>query len=319
MRKKKYLKIFLSIMFFLTLTIQVFAKNITKDIPDVYLGEDNLQYEKGSNIPFTGTVTRICNNVKWLEYNVKNGKDEGLCTEWNFRGTRKMHSIMYKEGVKLWQKSWTPSGKEFYGKYKNDLPWNGVFEEEFPWGAYFESDVPANGRGRKYITFVNGVENGTACWYGEQKNEQLLAEGTYKDGQPWQGQFVMPIEEPPTMSYSWDIKSFQAGVPEGEVYYYAAERVLTPETRGHIVYEMVKQKYSGLYKNGERWQGMFIQKFNGFVWEQLFYEKGKMIRKEYTVIYSGRDYEEAIIAGWLPVKEKKLPENKPGSDNNSAK
>ena len=313
------MKVFLEFMFVLSLINQTFANDIT----NVYLREDNLLHREGSNIPFTGIATRIDNNVKWLEYNVKNGKMDGLNTKWTFSGTRKMHSVMYKGGIKLWQKSWTPSGKEFYGEYKNDSPCNGIFEEDSSWGAYFDGDVPRNGHGLKYVTFENGIENGAVSWYAEQKDERLLAEGTYKNGNPWQGQFVIPVPGSLSTIYLWEIKSFQAGVPDGDVYYYAAEMILTPETKGHIVYEMVKQKHSGIYKNGRRWQGMFIQRFpeKEYIWEQLFYEEGKIIRKEYTAIYSGIDNIHATLSGWLPVNGEKLPDNKSSSksDNNSAK
>jgi antitoxin component YwqK of YwqJK toxin-antitoxin module len=324
------MRISLIIIFFLSLTIQVSAKlnakfiakyfSDVKTTPDVYHGKNNLLYEKGSNIPFTGTVVTFVNNVKWLEYNIKNGKPDGLWTEWNYCGLRKMHSIMYKDDIKIWQRSWTPSGKEFFGEFKNDLPWNGVFEEEFAWGAYFD-DTTGNGRGSKYTSFADGIENGPALWYGEKKDEILLAEGIYKNGKPWQGSFVIPILDPLTHTvFLWEIKSFQAGVPDGEVYYYAAEEIArTPETRGHRVYKMVKQNHSGIYRNGERWQGMFVQLFRGkkILWEQLFYKEGKVVSKKYTAVYSGLDNQTAIILGWLTADGEKFPDNE--SDNKYTK
>lgn len=322
------MKIFFAQMIFVFFTIQIFGVTIKelpkiKDIPDVYLGEDNLCYSRDSNTPFTGTVARFRNNVKWLEYNVKNGKDNGLCTEWNVYNSRKMCQVMYKDGIKIWQKSWAPSGKEFNGEFKNGLPWDGVFEEEFPWGACFQVDITGNLHGRKYVTFVDGIENGPVWWFGEKSDERLLAEGIYRNGKPWQGRIVIPIPYLHVKTvYLWEIKSFQAGIPEGEVLYYAVEMVLTSETRGRIVYDMVKQKDSGIYKNGERWSGMFVQRFpeKEYIWEKLFYKEGKVVRREYTAVYSGIDDRHAFLSGWLPVKEEKSPDSKSGgkSDNSAS-
>ena len=107
---------------------------------------------------------------KRFEYNFKNGKEDGLSTDWYENGKKKVESI-YKDGKRDGLvTNWYENGqKKYEGTWKNGRE-NGL---ETRW---FE-----NGKKDSESTFKNGEMDGlVTSWY---ENGQKKLEKTFKDGE----------------------------------------------------------------------------------------------------------------------------------------
>ena len=49
------------------------------------------------------------NGMKWWEVTLKDGKEDGLWTQWNENG-QKSEERNYKDGERLWQRLWNKDG-----------------------------------------------------------------------------------------------------------------------------------------------------------------------------------------------------------------
>ena len=107
---------------------------------------DGLWYEGDSETPFTGiVVAKHENGQKALEGTSKDGKREGLATEWYEDGQKKVEAT-YKDG-----------------------------KREGLWTSWYE-----NGQKKAETIFKDGKTEGLVTWWHE--NGQKSAEATFKDG-----------------------------------------------------------------------------------------------------------------------------------------
>jgi len=127
--------------------------------------ESEILYKDGESInEWTSNYYYYDNGQKWYVVTLKDGKQDGLETEWYENGQKKSE-ITYKDGKKdgLWT-SWYENGqKKYEGKYLE--------------GKELDSFNTWNEDGRTMVKNGNGVN---IWWY---ENGQKKSEGTYKNGE----------------------------------------------------------------------------------------------------------------------------------------
>ena len=132
------------------------AKNIASK--DLFL-IDNIAYIKGTDNPYTGKVVdKYSNGTKHFQAFLKNGKQDGITTEWYKDGSVKTKNSYVDgkhDGSTIW---WQPNGKKIFETY-----------------------------------FINGMESGTATQWsnnGKKISELYTKDGivygfvTYEKGEP---------------------------------------------------------------------------------------------------------------------------------------
>ncbi len=303
------------------------AVDNTIDGENIIKKDDRLYYQKSDEkTPYTGNAIYYTEGKKAEEGRFKDGRQEGV---WKYyydngeiadeggyeygrkegiwqhysRDGKKILSTNYRDvidGSKLWEKGVRPDGIDFFGYCSYAMSLDGVVREEYPWGFSNYIDTRGNMREEKYVSYDNGLKHGLTTWFGPDK--KIIAEGNYLNDERWHGKFIIPRSR-----FLWEIVSYNEGVPDGEVRYFTVDDV-TWRGGDYFKYKMIELKPCGVYKEGQRWEGLFIKpSTKKGIWERMFYEGGKLIKKEYTKAYSGSTD---------PVKDDELPDNKPSSKAN---
>lgn len=275
------------------------AVDNTIDGENIIQKDYELYYQKGNEkTPYTGNAIYYTEGKKREEGSFKDGKKEGVWKHYTNNGKlfidtnyldgrksgfenfyseegKKVLSIHYnKKGFKNFERGVRPDGKEFSGSFWDNIPWDEEIKEDFPWGPY------QHGQGNpyykeKYVSYNRGIREGLTIWFGH--DNKIIAEGNYVNDERWQGKFVIPRSK-----FLWEIVSYSEGIPDGEVHYF---KLVSVNSKLGDCFEEIKP--CGVYKEGQRWQGLFMNPSSTehYVWEQMFYEDGKLIKKEYAKIY----------------------------------
>ena len=306
----------------------IMAVDNTIDGENIIQKDYELYYQKGDEkTPYTGSVVYFNEGKKWQEGSFKDGRkqgtwklyynngkvaDEGSYVHGRKEGVwqhyshdgKKLLSTCYRDfinGPKVWERGIRPDGVNFEGLFIDGVPDDGVVKELYPWGFSNYIDTRGNVDAEKYVSYKKGLKDGITIWFGPDK--KILAEGYYSNDERWKGKFIIPRSK-----FLWEIITYNEGVPDGEVRYFAIDDV-TWRGGDYFKYKMIELKPCGVYKEGQRWEGLFIKPYptKEDIWERMFYEGGKLIKKEYTKAYSGNTD---------TVKDDELPDNKTSSKAN---
>lgn len=125
----------MKLIFIIILILSLFIScNKQIDISNLIVGKNELVYEKGTHIPFSGVAILKNNNMIITLWNYKNGKSDGICKNFYDNGNLK-----------------------FYGEFKNGLP-NGILKEYNSNGTLILEERYKNGllNGEKKEFYDNG-------------------------------------------------------------------------------------------------------------------------------------------------------------------
>jgi len=287
---------FIAIVF--QITVITIGQLVTVDGNKLTEGTDRIYYTD-KNVPYTGEAVYYADKKKEEEGNFKEGRQNGVWkyyfnngkitiegkyvhgakdSHWNYysRDGKIIYTACYFNGRKVWEKGVRPDGEDFFCFFRDGRPQDGVAKESYPWGLASHIDTRGNLYEEKYVSYRAGEKSGSTIWFGPDK--KILAEGNYLNDERWEGKFVIPMG-----SFLWKIESYRAGAPDGEVRYYAIGGIMEKKGNNYFEYKMIELKPYGVYKDGQKWNGMFIRYWpekNG--WMRMFYKDGKLEKKEYT-------------------------------------
>lgn len=240
-------KHFLLIFFCLTI-VQVYAQKnkVSFHQLDIHRG---LYFQRNTMAPFTGVAVDYYNKKKKrVEIHFKDGKLNGLSSEWAKNG-KKVLETNYQNGLQEgMEKNWYASGKKKTELNYSNGKANGVFKE---W--YEDGQLKTQGK------YINGLEEGEHQWlYDNGTNEMTIpytrgqANGIikawYKGGQrKFEKHFVNGQEEGPSIEW------FENGIKKSEGSY----------TNGQVDGETKLWSKAGILQEKAIYQqGKMIQEFN---------------------------------------------------------
>ena len=134
---------------------------------------DGVFYTKDTNKPYSGQVFSLYEDgEKKSEGTIKEGKWDGLWTEWYENGQKKQEGT-YKEGQQdVFRTYWDNDGSKYEGKMIRKDGEDGTF---LFWYDNEKTKIQTQ------ISYKNGKMDGLCTvWY---ENGQKLSEDTYKDGE----------------------------------------------------------------------------------------------------------------------------------------
>ena len=134
---------------------------------------DGVFYTKDTNKPYSGQVFSLYEDgEKKSEGTIKEGKWDGLLTEWYENGQKKQEGT-YKEGQQdVFRTYWDNDGSKYVGKVSPSYTQtDGTF-------LYWYDDQT---KIKYYHTYKDGEKDGLSVWWYE--NGQKKQEGTWKDGE----------------------------------------------------------------------------------------------------------------------------------------
>jgi hypothetical protein len=250
--------------------------------------------------------------IKEMEYHYKEGLTDGLCTDWWSEGT-KLQEFTDRRGVH--------QGRYREWHYDGQLMTDCIYRDGKVWnGMYGKSDLDhyENYGTAVFVqdTYRDGVKDGPAkVWvheYGEP--EEVLANGTRKNGQPWDGTVLTFVHLAAGECRYW-VRTYKQGKVGGPARLYAARArysqeqdgirvALGPTTHDMLViaegdleeitlaggslrvvpkglWRFRDQRtpttvLEGTYRNGEPWSGTFPRHGgHGNILDQCTFEKGK--------------------------------------------
>jgi antitoxin component YwqK of YwqJK toxin-antitoxin module len=142
---------------------------------------EGIMYLKGSDTPYTGKVFNLyTNGQKEEEGNYKDGKEDGLWTEWHKNGQKKTEGN-YKNGKPVFLKG----SSKWWDKNGNltDIAGN-ILEKAKPEGVNMDEELER----RERIFYRKGSDTPyTGKVYSLYPSGQKEAEGNFKDGKPADG------------------------------------------------------------------------------------------------------------------------------------
>jgi antitoxin component YwqK of YwqJK toxin-antitoxin module len=127
--------------------------------------KDNIIYERGSDVPFTGREKARTEN-KIIEYDVKDGLKHGVFLLYSLDGTLEVKGqIDSNRNVGKWQYFYSTGEIESEGNFDNDLP-------EGCWIYYFP-----DGKKREEGNFTKGKRTG--IWYQYNEEGEVILEKNF--------------------------------------------------------------------------------------------------------------------------------------------
>ncbi len=160
--------------------------------------------------------------VKEMEWHYTSGLTDGLCRDWWSNGNP-LQEYTDKQGVHHGRfRRWDEDGKLLTDCiYRDGKIWSGVYHKSgYEWYEHYGWDLLV------MDTYREGVKDGSAkVWVQEYgRPEEVLAEGTWKNGQPWEGT-ALTFEHPSTEECRYWVRTYREGKVRGPARLYAGSGV----------------------------------------------------------------------------------------------
>lgn len=266
-------------------------------------------YEKG--IPVSGVAMFKKNYITTY----KNGKKHGL--ETSIRGDR-----FSSKAIDSMSRNYVDGqleGKiEFYkqkkliatGVYKNNKPYTGVFHEDSKGTVQYINEYAEGALMKHELHFRDILQtlsyrNGKKLQTKFYNKEQLLAEGLYKDDQPYEGGFIeLEIKDPNYYHERYTLTLYKKGKKNGEEQLVNFKENKIEKTTTYLKNKKVRKvdfipfkdndSLVGFYKKGKPFSGYFLyeehenKEFSNTVSVLNYYENGQKKGHQFYTVKGSR-------------------------------